>query len=104
MSFSAKTVNDGGFMPTFKIQAQVYHSIGSVLPSYANDHFYKYILLVIIKKKRNFGLIFPKEEPKILYTRLVVSSCSLYIDIVLPVNKKIYQRSISSIFSTMNNK
>jgi len=40
-SFGAKTVNVGGnvggFMPTFKIQGQVYHRIGSVLPSHANE-------------------------------------------------------------------
>lgn len=53
-SFGAKTVNLGGFMPTFKIQGQVYHRIGSVL----TNHFYKYILLVMMKKKRNFSLIF----------------------------------------------
>lgn len=36
-SFRAKTVNEGGFIPTFKIQGQVYHRIGSVLLSYANE-------------------------------------------------------------------
>lgn len=35
--FGAKTVNVGGFMLTFKIQGQVYHRIGSVLPLYANE-------------------------------------------------------------------
>ena len=32
-SFGAKVVNEGNFMPTFKIQGQVYHRIGSFLPS-----------------------------------------------------------------------
>lgn len=32
-SFGAKEVHEGNFMPTFKIQGQVYHRIGSLLPS-----------------------------------------------------------------------
>lgn len=32
-SFGAKEVKEGNFMPTFKIQGQVYHRIGSLLPS-----------------------------------------------------------------------
>lgn len=32
-SFGAKQVVEDGFMPTFKIQGQVYHLIGSLLPS-----------------------------------------------------------------------
>jgi len=35
-SFEAKVVNYGDFMLTFKIQGQVYHRIGSVLPSPEN--------------------------------------------------------------------
>ncbi|XP_069968669.1 uncharacterized protein [Bactrocera oleae] len=31
-SFGAKEVNEGNFMPTFKVQGQVYHLIGSLLP------------------------------------------------------------------------
>ena len=31
-SFGAKFVTQGGFMPTFKVQGQVYHRIGSLLP------------------------------------------------------------------------
>ena len=31
-SFGAKIVTQGGFMPTFKVQGQVYHRIGSLLP------------------------------------------------------------------------
>lgn len=31
-SFDANAVNEGGFMPTFKIQGQIYHRIGSLLP------------------------------------------------------------------------
>jgi len=31
-SFGAKEIKEGNFMPTFKIQSQVYHLIGSLLP------------------------------------------------------------------------
>lgn len=31
-SFGAKQISHGGFMPTFKIQGQIYHQIGSLLP------------------------------------------------------------------------
>jgi len=31
-SFGANTVTEAGFMPTFKIQGQIYHRIGSLLP------------------------------------------------------------------------
>lgn len=31
-SFGAKKVFEGGFMPTFKVQGQVYHMVGSLLP------------------------------------------------------------------------
>ncbi|XP_069965797.1 uncharacterized protein [Bactrocera oleae] len=31
-SFGAKEANEGNFMPTFKVQGQVYHLIGSLLP------------------------------------------------------------------------
>ncbi|XP_008482471.2 uncharacterized protein LOC103519163 [Diaphorina citri] len=31
-SFGAKEVHEGNFMPTFKVQGQVYHRIGSLLP------------------------------------------------------------------------
>ncbi|XP_014204683.1 uncharacterized protein LOC106636701 [Copidosoma floridanum] len=31
-SFGGKEIREGNFMPTFKIQGQVYHSIGSLLP------------------------------------------------------------------------
>lgn len=30
-SFGAKEVKEGNFMPTFKVQGQVYHKIGSIL-------------------------------------------------------------------------
>ena len=30
-SFGAERVNEGGFMPTFKVQGQVYHQVGSLL-------------------------------------------------------------------------
>lgn len=32
-SFGAKEIKKGNFMPTFKVQGQVYHLIGSLLPS-----------------------------------------------------------------------
>lgn len=32
-SFGAKEIREGNFMPTFKIEGQVYHLIGSLLPS-----------------------------------------------------------------------
>lgn len=31
-SFGAQQISEGPFMPTFKIQGQVYHLIGSLLP------------------------------------------------------------------------
>lgn len=31
-SFGANIVHEGGFMPTFKVQGQVYHHIGSLQP------------------------------------------------------------------------
>ncbi|XP_054260248.1 uncharacterized protein LOC128984903 [Macrosteles quadrilineatus] len=36
-SFGAKQIYESGFMPTFKVQGQVYHLIGSLLPSSNND-------------------------------------------------------------------
>lgn len=38
-SFGAKQVTEGPFMPTFKVQGQVYHLIGSLLPE--NEPKYK---------------------------------------------------------------
>ena len=32
MSFGAREVKEGNFMPTFKVQGQVYHRIGSLMP------------------------------------------------------------------------
>nr|XP_036224337.1 uncharacterized protein LOC118681904 isoform X2 [Bactrocera oleae]XP_036226591.1 uncharacterized protein LOC118682310 isoform X3 [Bactrocera oleae] len=32
-SFGAKEIREGNFMPTFKVQGQVYHLIGDLLPS-----------------------------------------------------------------------
>lgn len=37
-SFGAKIVMEGNFMPTFKIQGQVYHRIGSLFPASGNTH------------------------------------------------------------------
>ena len=37
-SFGAKFVNEGGFMPTFKIQGQIYHCLGSILPMHDDNH------------------------------------------------------------------
>lgn len=37
-SFGAtKIINPGGFMPTFSVQGQIYHLIGSLLPTQEND-------------------------------------------------------------------
>jgi len=32
-SFGEKEIREGNFMPTFKVQGQIYHFIGSLLPS-----------------------------------------------------------------------
>lgn len=32
-SFGAKVIREGNFMPTFKVQGQVYHLIGNLLPA-----------------------------------------------------------------------
>lgn len=32
-SFRAKEIREGNFMPTFKVQGQVYHLIGNLLPA-----------------------------------------------------------------------
>ena len=32
-SFGAKEIREGNFMPTFKVQGQVYHLIGNLLPA-----------------------------------------------------------------------
>jgi len=32
-SFGAKEIREGNFMPTFKIEGQIYHLIGSLLPT-----------------------------------------------------------------------
>ena len=37
-SFGANEIVERGFMPTFKVQGQVYHLIGSVLPQQGQDH------------------------------------------------------------------
>jgi hypothetical protein len=31
-SFGANIISEGNFMPMFKVQGQVYHSVGSLLP------------------------------------------------------------------------
>lgn len=36
-SFGPKLISEDGFMPTFKIQGQIYHKIGSFLPTIDND-------------------------------------------------------------------
>src|SRR5436190_9365404 len=36
-SFGAKNVTEGNFMPTFKVQGQVYHRIGSLISSSPDD-------------------------------------------------------------------
>ena len=37
-SFGDQIVSEGNFMPTFKVQGQVYHLLGSLLPSLSQDH------------------------------------------------------------------
>lgn len=32
-SFGAKEIREGNFMPTFKVQGQIYHFIGNLLPA-----------------------------------------------------------------------
>ena len=32
-SFSANIIRESGYMPTFKVQGQIYHSIGSIFPN-----------------------------------------------------------------------
>lgn len=44
-SFGAREVKEGNFMPTFKVEGQVYHSIGSFSSSL---HFYRCTLLMMV--------------------------------------------------------
>ena len=37
-SFKSSQIVEQGFMPTFKIQGQVYHLAGSLLPHLPDDH------------------------------------------------------------------
>ena len=32
-SFGANVIRESGYMPTFKVQGQIYHSIGSIFPN-----------------------------------------------------------------------
>jgi len=58
-SFGAKAVSYCDFMPTFRIQGQVYHRIGSVLPTPENvPSFLQIYFIGNDEKKRNIGLIF----------------------------------------------
>jgi len=51
-SFGATEIGHGNFMPTFKVQGQVYHLAGSLLPPVQkNKSFYRYILLVTQRMK-----------------------------------------------------
>lgn len=45
-SFGAERIFEGGFMPTFKIQGQVYHLVGSLLPERENDEKFLQIYFV----------------------------------------------------------
>lgn len=58
-SFGAKQITDRSFMPTFKIQEQVYHLIGSLLPK--NEPEFLQIYFVSITKNRQIleTVIFP---------------------------------------------
>lgn len=38
MSFGAKAISEGGWMPTFKVQGQVYHLMGSLLADLREPH------------------------------------------------------------------
>lgn len=50
-SFGAKIVIEGNFMPTFKIQGQVYHRIGSLFPASGNTHQFLQIYLSLMPIK-----------------------------------------------------
>ncbi|KAL4091277.1 hypothetical protein QTP88_025990 [Uroleucon formosanum] len=67
-SFGTKTVNVGGFTPTFKIQGQVYHRIGSVLPSYANESSFLQIYFVGNDEKEVElqSNLFPTVKPRLV--------------------------------------
>ncbi|VVC42095.1 Helitron helicase-like domain, partial [Cinara cedri] len=67
-SFGAKTVNVGGFMSTFKIQGQVYHRIGSVLPSYTNEPSFLQIYFVGNDEKEAElrSNLFPAVKPRLV--------------------------------------
>ena len=51
-SFGAKYVNEGGFMPTFKIQGQIYHRIGSILPLHDDNHKFLQVYFISNMKKQ----------------------------------------------------
>ena len=51
-SFGAKFVTQGGFMPTFKVQGQVYHRIGSLLPEENENWQFLQIYFMGIKKTK----------------------------------------------------
>lgn len=48
-SFAASKIVNDGFMPTYKIQGQVYHLIGSLLPF--SDNEYKYVQIYFMGDK-----------------------------------------------------
>lgn len=53
-SFGAKKIKEDGFMPTFKVQGQVYHLVVAafyVCPIKSLD-FFKFTMLVITKEKQ----------------------------------------------------
>ncbi|KAF0767796.1 Uncharacterized protein FWK35_00016076 [Aphis craccivora] len=47
-SFGSKEIHEGNFMLTFKIEGQIYHLIGSLLPKTGQSStFYRYISLLM---------------------------------------------------------
>ena len=49
--FGAKFFTQGGFMPTFKVQGQVYHRIGSLLPE-ENEN-WQFLQICFMRNQKN---------------------------------------------------
>ncbi len=81
-SFGSNIITEGGFMPTFKVQGQVYHRIGSLLPLQNEDSQYLQIYFVGVQQNqaqrrcKEQGLTLPSICKKYCIYQTVISKVS----------------------------
>lgn len=80
-SFGAKEIQEGNVMPTFKIEGQIYHLIGSLLPKTGQRSKFLQIYLISdadqISLRSNMGPSLKTDSINELQT--VLNSCNEYI-------------------------